>query len=360
MNIVCMIASLQLGGAEKQLLGLARALHRQGHCVRVLTYRKADFYLPQLEQAGLEHVLIEKKCSDVALSWRIARYLKKISCEVLIAFLPGAGLKACLAHGFYPHFKLIVSERNFSRRLRLHDYFRLTCFRRADKIVCNNYSQEELIRTNYPALADKVLTINNFVDVDSAETPSAASALCATTRILVTARVNRRKNTLSLIYAAARLREKGWNFRVDWYGLSSPNAYARKCQSAIVKLGLEKEFEIHPAVADVLSLYAQSDFFCLPSFYEGTSNSLAESLACGKLVVCSAVGDNVRYVKEGINGFLCDPSSVDSLVASLEKALSLTPLQRAEMGQRSRQIACEQLHPELFIQRYTSLLKEYE
>ena len=44
MKICCIIASLRLGGAERQLAGLAAMLRRAGHDVEVITYRDGDFY----------------------------------------------------------------------------------------------------------------------------------------------------------------------------------------------------------------------------------------------------------------------------------------------------------------------------
>ncbi|MBQ1937682.1 MAG: glycosyltransferase [Bacteroidales bacterium] len=371
MKIVCMISSLRLGGAERQLLGLASALKQQGHDVRILTYHNVNFYQSQLAESGVENVVIEKRGSDLMLVCRIASYLKKNPCDVLISFLPGTSIKACLVHLLFPHFKLIVSERNFSRTLRIHDYFRLTCFRRASKIVCNNYAQEKLLREALGGLSEKLTTINNFVDlnlfVPTAEHKESVEEMngggAAKTRrkkLVVTARVCRRKNLHSLIEALGLLVQKEVDFQLDWYGLSKQNAYAKKCLSRIHKLGLDNKLKIHPPVSDVVALYGASDIFCLPSFYEGTSNSLAEALACGKCVVCSAVGDNKLYVKDGENGFLCNPSSVKSIAQALEKALSLSEEELQKAGVFSRQMACEHLSPELFIQRYQKLLKEYE
>lgn len=371
MKIFCMISSLQLGGAERQLLGLASTLQKAGHEVCVLTYRRNDFYKDTLAAQGLKSIVFEKKTNVVSWALSLGRYLKDQGCELLIAFLPGACLKALLVHRLNPCFRLVLSERNFSRRLGVLERFRLWAARvEADKVICNNYAQEELIRRQIPALSAKLGTIPNFVDVDYFS-PAADGSVStdgrvpvdgapvsdgACRQILVTARVCRRKNTLGLIRAAALLKEKGLRFRIDWWGVTRENAYYNKCMALIGRLDLRDEFHLHPATVEVRELYRKADIFCLPSFYEGTSNSIAEAMACGKPVACSRVSDNPRYVKEGENGFLFDPSDVSSMAEALERALTVDEAVLARMGQVSRETAFTQLHPDQFARAYQELI----
>ena len=360
-----MISSLQLGGAERQLLGLASILQKAGHEVCVLTYRKDNFYKDTLVDLGLKSVVFEKKTNVVNWALALGRYLKEQDCGLLIAFLPGACLKALLVHRLNPCFRLILSERNFSRRLGVLERFRLWAAGvEADKVICNNYAQEALIRRHFPVLAKKMCTIANFVDVEyftpvadaSVRVTDSSTSDGACRQMLVTARLCRRKNALGLIRAAAMLKKRGVSFRIDWWGVMRENSYYNKCKKCIARWGLEECFFLHPATTGVRELYRRSDLFCLPSFYEGTSNSLAEALACGKPVVCSAVSDNPRYVKEAVNGFLFDPSDAVSMANALEQALTADGDTLARMGQASREIALTQLHPDRFARAYSELI----
>lgn len=363
MKIVCMIRSLQLGGAERQLLALADVLHRAGHEVCVLTYRKGDFYRDTLDRLGLEHVLLEKKTHLWSWAGDMSARLRQIGCDVLIAYLPGACLKAMLVHRMDPFFRLVVSERNFSRHLGLPDRFRLWCaWREADRVVSNNHAQEALIRKDFPLLSGKISTISNFVDIDyfspadglAGTAPDASGDDCR--RIVVTARVCRRKNTLGLIEAAALLKGRGYRFRIDWWGLDREDSYYNKILAAIARLGLRDVFFVRPATKQVRQAYRAADVFCLPSFYEGTSNALAEALACGKPVVCSAVSDNPRYVRDGVNGFLFDPSDPVSIADALEQVLRVENETLTRMGRASRETALTQLHPDRFARAYQGLI----
>jgi len=365
MKIVCLTASLRLGGAERQLLGLSSVLRDAGHDVEVLAYHSDVFYSDVLSECGLQYTLIEKNGSGtIGLCSRIAKHLEDISCELLIAFLPGACTKACIVHKIYPRFTLIVSERNFSIRIRIHDLLRFLMFKEADRVVCNNFSQEELIRKKVPWLRDKVLTINNFVDIDKFS-PALSSSLSpkstATIRRIVTvARLCPRKNTVGLIKAAVILKRDNMlpPFRVDWYGGNGGGLYARRCHRMIRRFGLEEVFIIHPANPDTAPLYGNADIFCLPSFYEGTSNALAEALSCGKMAAVSDVGDNPRYVRENINGHLFNPKDSRNIASALRKCIVASDATMTGFGLESRKIAELSLMRNDFCCRWLKILKK--
>ena len=354
MKICCLIASLRMGGAERQLAGLAAMLRSAGEDAEVLTYRVGGFYEKELADAGVPHISIPSDGGDRAIVRRIAAHLKDSGCDVLVSFLAGTNIKACMVKRLCPNVKLIVSERNVNLRLLPHDIYRFLLYRRADAIVCNSYAQAEFMRRHAPALCGKLSSIPNFVDTVRFS-PAGEREYNAPLRVVTTARLDSRKNALGLIRAAAAAGCD--NLRFDWYGAEAEDRYARRCKALIAQLGLEDRFGIHPSVSDAERIYAEADAFCLPSFYEGTPNSLAEALASGLPALCSRVSDNSMYVQEGTNGFLFNPNSVESMAEALRALAALTPAQLDAFGRESRRRAEEKLSKKVFIERYMALLK---
>jgi len=355
MKICCFIASLRLGGAERQLSGLALMLHAQGHDVEVLTYREGSFYAGALGEAGVKLTVIPHPGNEKRLIEDVADHLRESGCEVLISYLVGTNIKACLIKERCPGIKLVVSERNCNTNLPLYTKFRLRFYKVADAVVSNSYAQEALVRKRCPALDKKLTTIPNFVDAERFAPSGRRFCEDGKIHVVTTARLYGRKNALGLIRAVY---EAGCeNLCFDWYGALSNDKYYGRCQSLIRKLGLEKRFHIHPGCEDVEQLYAKADAFCLPSFYEGTSNALAEALACGLPAVCSDVSDNARYVVPGQNGVLFNPEDSNSFSSALKKLASATPEDLARWGSESRRIAEEKLSKVIFIKRYTTLLE---
>lgn len=350
-----MIASLRLGGAERQLSGLALMLHTQGHEVEVLTYREGSFYAKPLRDAGVTLTRIPHPGNEKRLVEEISAHLRATGCEILVSYLVGTNLKACFIKRRCPGLKLVVSERNCNTDKWLYTTLRLKLYKIADAVVCNSYAQEALVRKRCPALDKKLTTIPNFVDSERFRPSEREFCKDGLIHLVTTARLYDRKNALGLIRAAAEAACD--NLVFDWYGALSNDKYYGHCISLIRKLGLQDSFHIHPGCENAEELYAGADAFCLPSFYEGTPNSLAEALACGLPAVCSDVSDNARYVIPGENGLLFNPKDIASCASALRSLSSTTPSRLAEWGRNSRRTAEEKLSKSVFLNRYLELLK---
>ena len=352
MKICCMIASLRLGGAERQLTGLAVLLRAEGHEVEVLTYRDGSFYEGELSRAGVPHIFIKQRRGELTLVRDIASHLKQSGCEVLISFLAGTNIKACMVKALCPDLKLIVSERNCNTSIRLHDRLRFAQYRRhAWRVVCNSYAQSEFIRAHAPSLKGRLYTIPNFTDLEKFR-PSPSGVKEGPFTVITTARLDRRKNAIGLIKAAALCP----GIRFEWYGESPGSAYSARCRALIDALDLQDRFFIYQPSTSPEKLYRKGQLFCLPSFYEGTPNALAEALACGLPAAVSAVSDNSLYVHEGKNGVLFDPKDPRSIASAIQNMASLSEDALREAGQESRRIAEKAFGKEQFIQRYSELL----
>ena len=126
----------------------------------------------------------------------------------------------------------------------------------------------------------------------------------------------------------------------------------------VKELSIDNIFHIHHKTDSPNTEYQHSDFFCLPSIYEGTPNALCEAIACGLPVVCSDVSDNSLYVKSGCNGYLMDPLSEVSIAEAIEKLFALTDIQYFEFSKTSREIAESKLSKERFVNEYIGLIEE--
>ena len=344
---------MRIGGAERQLVGLASFLRDEGQDVEVLTYRDGDFYLKELERTGLKHTRIPSDGGDFSIIKRISAHLKQSGCEVLISFLVGANIKACIVKRLCPDVKLIVSERNTTRFMLPNDAVRFGFYRRADAVVCNSYAQAAFLRKHTPYLRSKLHSIPNFVDTDrfSPTVRTGKDVL----EVVTTAQLVHRKNALGLIRSIAAANCDRLHF--DWYGDLGESRYSRRCKALVEKLGLSSRISFHPATNGVESIYARADAFCLPSFFEGTSNSMAEAMACGLPVVCSDVSDNRLYIKPGENGLIFNPHRKQEIVSCLKRLASTPADKLGEWGLNGRHCVEEKLSKEIFVKRYLDLIK---
>lgn len=347
---------LGAGGAQRQLVGLAIMLKEEGYNVKVSTYYDIDFYKKQLNDAGVPNKLIPGADNTKKRILAVRSYFKKEHPDWVIAYQETPSLVACAAKILGCNYKLMVSERNTTQVVGMNERVRFFLYRWADAIVPNSYSQEKYLAEHHPWMKRKLKTITNFVDLEHFNFVERKKRDFP--EIAIAASIWESKNTLGFIDAVADLAKKSFKFHVSWYGKTESNIeYFNKCQSKIEDYGVQEYIELKEKTKQIKTVYQTADFFCLPSFYEGTPNVICEAISTGLPVACSDVCDNSIYVHEGVNGFLFNPLDTASIANAFEKMLYVDSTEYAKLSARSRAIAEEKLSQARFINEYIEIIE---
>ena len=355
MRIVLLIDSIGPGGAQRQMVGLAGMLRERGCQVKLIYYHPSSFYKTYLDEHHVPYECVASTRSKLKRLILIGYAFRRYSPDVVITFLDKPNMMACILKAMGMRFRLIVGERNTTQSLSKSEKLKFFFMRKADAIVPNSYSQERFIKSHFPHQARKVHTIINFVDLCTYRpVPNKKRSRV----IVVAASVWQPKNTLGLIEAAKIIKEHSHTFTIWWYGIYAKTPYVEKCQEKIAEYGLGSFFQLLPKTASIAQVLQDADYFCLPSFYEGTPNALCEALACGLPVVCSRVCDNGIYVEEGANGFLFDPRNHPEMANKIEKILSLSDKDYQSYSSACRKMAETYFSETRFIEEYLSLLEK--
>lgn len=354
-KIVCLIEDLNSGGAERQLSGLAVLLKQQGYDVEVWTYYPGDFYLHDLVDAGVKYRYIARAQNPFNRIPVLKKELNKHRPDTVIAYLDTACIVACIIKLAGGKFNLIVSERNTTQKLSFKERLKFFCYRFADHIVPNSYTQTEFVKKHYPHLAKKLTCITNFVDTDRFS-PSDGETDNKAVRILTAARIMPQKNILNYIHAIRDVVNRGHDVKVDWYGQRFDGNYYDECLKAVEECGLQRIFHFHQPEKDIVRQYRSADLFCLPSYYEGFPNVVCEAMSCGLPVVCSNVCDNSRLVTSGVNGYLFAPDSTEDIADALSEFMLLGEAGRRKFAAASRNMAMTKLSKTSFITKYRNII----
>ena len=86
---------------------------------------------------------------------------------------------------------------------------------------------------------------------------------------------------------------------------------------------------------DVADFYHASDVYILPSIREGLNVSLMEAMASGLPCLAGKIRGNVDLVDES-GGFLFNPSSVEEIRSTVQKAVNMTTEERQEQGKHNQ------------------------
>lgn len=359
-RILCLIDTLGMGGAERQMIGLALFLKQKGYHVDLVTYYDHDFYAELVDRYGLGSVTLHVKESKWSKLQAVKRHIKQAGgYDWVIAYKNGPAIIGCMLKMMGAKFRLIVSERNTNQSISRGDKLKFFFYRWADYVVPNAYSQEHFIKQHFNALSGKTVTITNFTDTDHfrpVDSPTNDKI-----NIMTAARVAKQKNILNYLEAIKRLKADGYAPKVhfDWYGdvQTGEEAYGEACYNKRIELGVADMMAFHPATTSIVKHYQACDVFCLPSIYEGFPNVVCEAMSCGKPIVCSRVCDNPHIVQEGVNGLFFNPNDVDSIYQGLKQMIEQSKEERAKWGNKSRQIAETLFSKEAFVQKYIQLIE---
>lgn len=355
-RILCLIENLGSGGAERQLTGLAVMLKQQGYVVEVWYYVKNEFYLPYLQENGVNGRYLLEANNTRKRFLALRKKIKTYQPDTIISYSGSTSMILGLLKLFKAKYRLIVSERNTTQKITRNDKLRFFFYRWADVIVPNSHSQAKFIETYFPKLSCKVKVITNFVDTDIFKPSEEPITTHEETRMICVGRLMPQKNVPRFIEAISRIVKKGYKLHVKWFGQHLQDAYYAECLNSIIEHHLEQSFVFYAPSSNIQQEYQKADVFCLPSLYEGFPNVLCEAMSCGKPVLCSLVCDNPNIVQEEENGLLFDPLSVEDMVIVIEHYLNLPQEKKTEMGKKSREIGEKLFSKEGFIDSYIELL----
>lgn len=348
MKILFVIDDLRSGGAQRQMVALAKGLKSAGHEVSVLFYYPHYYYADYLEKL---HVKI--KCLNFQNPFRrifkIRKVIRRAKIDVVIAFMGVPSFIAEIASLPWKNWILIVGERSAdpkilrSAKSKIMRYFHLL----SDHIVANSYANIDIVKKVNPLIPEhKLKVIYNSIDLNEFHwNPGYTFKKSGVLRIIVPASYRSLKNPTGLIEAVNILDTESKNkINVDWYGDTSNDKekVIERCEFLIRKYDLGNMIRLNDVRNDISVLMHDFDAIGLFSFFEGLPNSICEGMACGKVIISSSVSDIPLIINEHTNGFLFDPQDVVSISNALKKAIGSTAMELKQMGENNR-IKAEQL-----------------
>lgn len=129
--------------------------------------------------------------------------------------------------------------------------------------------------------------------------------------------VQRQKRVLDFVPLIRNLESLGVDYTFDIYGRG---AQLKELEEAIVHLDVGERVRIRGKVkADEMPrVWAEHDVFIQTSDFEGTSNSMLESMAQGAVPVITRVKSGIAgIVEHGATGFLVDIGDMDAMAAAI-------------------------------------------
>ncbi|MBN8280305.1 MAG: glycosyltransferase [Gammaproteobacteria bacterium] len=335
MRIALLIRALTVGGAERQLVALARGLLAGGHEVTVLVfYRAGTFLEDELANGGVPVIDLGKRgrWSLVGFIRRLLAAVRTGEFDVVYSFLPTSNVLAAVLWGRSSRPAVIWGVRGGPARTPDGDWLGrwLVAAQRwlvggASAVIANSApAVDGLVARGWPPgrlrLVQNGLDDSTFrFDGPARDRLRARWAAGPEVRVLGFAgRLDPVKGIECLLDALVIAGGEGGDLRLVLAGDGSPG-YVARLRDYVHSLGVAARVSWLGVQSDMPGFYSAIDVLCLPSRSEGCSNVVAEALACGTPVVATRVGDNGAYVPDEL---LAIPGNAADLARGIRVALA--------------------------------------
>lgn len=335
MKWMFLIRSLGYGGAERQLINLAKGLRERGHEIVVVTFYPGGELKEDLLTAQVTVRDLGKRGRwDLLMPMlRLVGLIRETRPDILHSYLTTANLLTLVPKISCPKMTIAWGVRASSMDWSRYDRFtrmtfHLECLlsRFADHIIVNSQAGWDYhVSCGFPA--GKLTLIRNGIDTDYFKPDAEA---CRRVRsewgvtdderlVGLVGRLDPMKDHPTFLKAAAVVAKEHKEVRFACVG-DGPSDYRRRLHAMAVELGIGDRVIWGDARRDMPAVYNAFDIAVSSSYGEGCSNMIAEAMACGVPCVVTDVGDSASIVGEG--GRVVSPCSPDALATIIGSVLS--------------------------------------
>lgn len=373
LRVCLLISSLEFGGAERQVIELARNFDRRRIDPVICTLSdKVPLVGNDPEIRRILHTIPKRGRFDLTVVPRLAAFLRRHRIKVLHAFLFDSEMAARLASPLAGVRVVIASERNADYvRPRLHQFAQQITKPLFSVMIANSHAGARFNMRTLGLPGSRLRVVHNGVDTARFH-PDPAAGMVFRARfgigpeepvVGMVGSFKRQKDHGTFLRMAARLLESRPDCRFliagdVITGSADSIVYAAEIRALARELELGDRCLFIGNQQDIPGFYNACDFTALLSLREGTPNVALESMACGKPVIASDIADNALIIPDGRVGHIV-PTRDWCQAAARAKKLVGNSTSLLEMGTAAREHVSDNYSPaksaEKFIQIYHDL-----
>ncbi len=350
MKILFLVRSLDVGGAEGQVVSLAIGLRQRGHATAVAVCYAGGPLERELRDAAVPVLPLEKRSrrDTTGFFGRLVRVARRERPDVLHGYLDLPNLLTVVLKPLLPQTKMVWGIRASNMDLSCYDWLTRLSFqlqraasRFADLIIVNSAAGRDYhVARGFPA--ERMVVIPNGVDgVRFRPDPEAGRPVRGEwgvgdrqALIGLVARLDPVKGHPTFLRAAALLARERDDVRFVCVG-SGPQPYRQALEATGRELGLSGRLIWSGPRSDMPGVYNALDIACSSSSSEGFPNVVVEAMASGVPCVVTAVGDSAWIV--GDAGLVVPAGDPHALAQGWRTMLSRPREDRAALGVRARE-----------------------
>ena len=346
MRIIYVLTSLGVGGAEKQVIGLAERMAARGHRVLlvVLKEQAGEEWATKIEKSYLK---IRKNPVAIMRGFIIANEIfEEFKPDLVHSHTFPANLFARILKFISKPFLLIGTIHNVYEG----GWWRMLAYRWTDGLSERMTAVSEAAAERFVRLKavpqSKVIVLTNGIEVEEFD-PGKIRRGELRKRLgveeqfvwLAVGRVTAAKDYENLLCAFALIHAKRCETRL-WIVGEDIEREGEQLRDLAKELGVGEAVSWLGLRRDVAALMGNADGFVLSSAWEGMPLVLGEAMACGKPVVATDVG-GVREIV-GRCGVIVAAKNADALASGMSQVQEMGDDKREELGAMARERATKE------------------
>ncbi len=335
-KLAFLVRSLDYGGAQRQLITLAKALDKSIFEVTVLSFYDGQPLERGLDGSGVQTIFLGKSGRWDLFSFlrRLLKEVKLLHPDILHGYLDIPNLLALFLKPFV-RARVIWGVRAAELKLERHAWLQKMAAgverllaRFPDLILVNSVAAREYhLARGFPAA--RLVMIPNGIDTEYFKPDPPARAELRrewnvtenTCLVGILGRIDPVKDLPLFLEAAAIVLRQLTDVRFICVG-SGPAAYSERLRTLAREIGLSDQITWAPARPDVVAAYNALDLLVSSSRSESFPNTVAEAMSCGVPCVVTDVGDSALLVGEC--GIVVPPQDAESLAAAIVQSLKMS------------------------------------
>lgn len=368
LRILYCLQSITTGGVEKRRLLLAKYLNKGEYDLKIICTKSRGAIVNEMQNEGMEVIEIGdfSNLTDISKYKKVLRVIKEFKPHIIHGSVFEGVTIACVT-GFLGCVPVVIAEETSDPQNRSFKASMLlkTLTFVADKVIAIAPNIAEYLEKVALIPKDKIITINNGVEIPRAVDDSEIKALKLIYNIketdMVVGSVGRLHNDhkrFTDIIAAIALLPNNEHIKLLIVGSGNDESLIKE---AATNNGLEHQLIMTGFQLDVTPFYQLMDVFCLVSQREGFGLVAAEAMLNKLPVIATKVGGLQNVVVDHVNGFLVKPLDPGAIAAKLSLLLNDNSLCE-KMGAEGYLRAMNEYTAEVYTKKveglYTKLIKQ--
>ena len=336
LRVALVAGSLTNGGAEKQLVYIAKALAEAGVEVQVYCVTRGEFHQTSLAAMGLEPIWFGQRRNPLLRIGTLVRQLRAFRPHVIHSTHFFANIYAAIAGSLLRTMSIGAVRSSLAHcQEKMGRWVWLLLQTPTALIVNSNAAIDSLTQQDF-VRRDRLFYLPNAVALPSASQNGASAATISSSprqncRAIFVGRLIAAKRLDRFIDAFSRARRQEPKLLATVVG-DGPERSAMECSVAASELD---GFEFLGERSDVANLLNDSQMLVLSSDEEGLPNVVLEAMAAGLPVISTPAGDVPRLIEDGVHGFMVGFQDVDGMADCMVR-LARDPELCRELGHNGR------------------------